>query len=84
MNKLWKGRIQKDTDKAVEDFTYSIDIDKSLYLHDLTGTAAHVIGLKEINIINESELKKILVGLLEIKQKIEDESIKEYVKKNLC
>jgi len=38
MNKLWKGRIQKDTDKVVEDFTYSIDIDKSLYLHDLTGT----------------------------------------------
>jgi len=75
MSKIWKGRIQKDTDKAVEDFTYSIDIDKSLYLHDLTGTAAHVIGLKEINIINESELKKILVGLLEIKQKIEDESI---------
>jgi len=75
MNKLWKGRIQKDTDKAVEDFTYSIDIDKSLYLHDLTGTAAHVIGLKEIGIISDTELKKILVGLLEIKQKIENESI---------
>jgi argininosuccinate lyase len=75
MNKLWKGRIQKDTDKAVEDFTYSIDIDKSLYLHDLTGTAAHVIGLKKIGIIDDSELKIIIVGLLEIKQKIENESI---------
>ena len=75
MNKLWKGRIQKDTDKAVEDFTYSIDIDKSLYLHDLTGTAAHVIGLKKISIINDAELKKILVGLIEIKQKIENNSI---------
>lgn len=75
MNKLWKGRIQKDTDKAVEDFTYSIDIDKSLYLHDLTGTAAHVMGLKKIGIISDTELKKILVGLLEIKQKIENESI---------
>ncbi len=30
MTKIWKGRIQKDTDKTVEDFTYSIDIDKSL------------------------------------------------------
>ena len=75
MNKLWKGRIQKDTDKAVEDFTYSIDIDKSLYLHDLAGTAAHVIGLKKIGIISDAELKIILVGLLEIKQKIENESI---------
>ena len=63
MNKLWKGRIQKDTDKAVEDFTYSIDIDKSLYLHDLTGTAAHVMGLKKIGIISGTELKKILVGM---------------------
>ena len=71
MNKIWKGRIQKDTDKAVEDFTYSIDIDRSLYLHDLTGTAAHVIGLKKIGIIDDPELKKILVGLIEIKQKIE-------------
>jgi len=75
MNKLWKGRIQKDTDKVVEDFTYSIDIDKSLYLHDLTGTAAHVIGLKKTGIINDAELKKILVGLIEIKQKIEDGTI---------
>ncbi len=75
MNKIWKGRIQKDTDKAVEDFTYSIDIDRSLYLHDLTGTAAHVIGLKKIGIINETELKKILVGLIEIKQRIENGSI---------
>ncbi len=75
MNKLWKGRIQKDTDKAVEDFTYSIDIDKSLYLHDLTGTAAHVMGLKKIGIISDTELKKILVGLLGVKQKIESESI---------
>ncbi|MCJ7666060.1 MAG: argininosuccinate lyase [Actinobacteria bacterium] len=75
MNKIWKGRIQKDTAGAVEDFTYSIDIDRSLYLHDLTGTAAHVIGLKKIGIINDPELKKILVGLLEIKQKIESGSI---------
>ncbi len=75
MNKIWKGRIQKDTDKAVEDFTYSIDIDRSLYLHDLTGTAAHVIGLKKIGIINDTELKKILVGLIEIKQRIENGSI---------
>ena len=28
MSKIWKGRIQENTDKAVEDFTYSIDIDK--------------------------------------------------------
>lgn len=70
-NKIWKGRISKNTDEAVDKFTSSIDVDKELYLHDITGTAAHVIGLKKIGIITESELKKILDGLKKIKKSIE-------------
>ncbi len=75
MSKIWKGRIDSKTDKAVEDFTYSIDIDRSLYLHDITGTAAHVIGLEKIGVISRTELNEITAGLVELKQKIEKGSI---------
>jgi argininosuccinate lyase len=75
MSKIWKGRINSETDKAVEDFTYSIDIDRCLYLHDITGTAAYVIGLEKIGVISRTELNKITAGLAELKQKIEKGSI---------
>jgi argininosuccinate lyase len=75
MNKIWKGRFKKHTDSAVEDFTYSIDIDRSLYLHDITGTAAHVIGLEKIGVLDEEDLKKVMVGLVELKQKLENGSL---------
>jgi len=74
-NKIWKGRIEKNTDKAVDKFTCSIDIDKSLYLYDLTGTAAYAIGLNKIGIISDDEIKKILYGLKTVKRNIEESSI---------
>ena len=74
-NKIWEGMIAKNTDKAVHRFTISIDIDKSLYLYDLCGTAAHVIGLSRIGIITDNELKKILYGLGKVKKNIEKGNI---------
>jgi len=70
-NKIWKGRIAKNTDEAVDKFTSSINIDKELYLYDITGTAAHVMGLNKIGIITELELKKIIGGLKKVKKNIE-------------
>ena len=68
MEKIWKGRINKDTDSNVEKFTSSLDVDKSLYMYDVIGTIAHVVGLKKIGIITDNELKrpipKPLVGLI--------------------
>src|SRR4030066_1726836 len=70
-NKIWKGRIAKNTADAVDKFTSSINIDKELYLYDITGTAAHVMGLNKIGIITELELKKIMGGLKKVKRNIE-------------
>ena len=67
--------MDSKTDKAVEDFTYSIDIDRSLYLHDIIGTAAHVAGLEKIGVISRAELKEIITGLKDLKQKIEKGSL---------
>src|SRR4030066_1043222 len=70
-NKIWKGRIAKNTADAVDKFTSSINIDKKLYMYDITGTAAHVMGLNKIGIITELELKKIMGGLKKVKKNIE-------------
>ena len=74
--KIWAGRISKDPDTLAEKFTSSIEIDKNLYLQDITGTAAYAIGLKDIGIISPAELKKILAGLKKIKYRIENNEIK--------
>ncbi len=69
--KLWTGRISKEPALSAEKFTSSIKIDKRLYIEDLIGNAAYVIGLENIGIISNKELKEILSGLVKIKEKIE-------------
>jgi argininosuccinate lyase len=75
MEKIWKGRINKDTNSNVEKFTSSLNVDKSLYMYDVMGTIAHVAGLKKIGIITDNELKKISKGLKEVTKKIKSEEI---------
>jgi argininosuccinate lyase len=70
-NKIWKGRIKENMDIAAEDFTFSIDLDKELYLYDITGTAAHAAGLLKIGVITEKELVEIFSGLEKVRQGLE-------------
>ena len=72
MDKLWKGRITGDSDRLAESFTASINIDRDLYLYDITGTAAYVIGLNDAGIISNEELKEIIGGLKKVKEKINE------------
>ena len=44
--KLWGGRFTKSTNKKVEEFTSSIDVDKKLYKKDIDASIAHVKMLK--------------------------------------
>ena len=69
-DKLWKGRINRAADSSAEKFTASIGVDRVLYMQDITGTAAHVIGLEDIGILKESELKEILAGLKKVADKV--------------
>lgn len=71
MEKIWKGRISSNADIFAEKFTSSIYVDKELYLQDIIGTTAHVIGLHSIGILRTSELKEILAGLKKVKVMIE-------------
>ncbi len=64
--KLWGGRFQKATDKAVEDFTESISFDCRLIAHDITASIAHARMLGKCGIIQPDEAQKIVRGLSSI------------------
>ncbi|MGM0365956.1 MAG: argininosuccinate lyase [Actinomycetota bacterium] len=78
MDKIWKGRIQKDTDKLVEDFTSSLGIDRKLYLYDIMGSMAHLAGLKSIGIVGQDTFKKLAEGLEKVKHYVETGKLSGY------
>ncbi|MCJ7614943.1 MAG: argininosuccinate lyase, partial [Desulfobacterales bacterium] len=49
--KLWDGRFSEKTDRLVEAFTSSINIDKRLYSYDIEGSIAHCRMLAKQSII---------------------------------
>ena len=70
--KLWDGRFAKGTDKLVEKFTSSIDVDKRLYSHDIKGSIAHSKMLAHESIITDEEAVLIVEGLERVKKDIEN------------
>jgi argininosuccinate lyase len=70
--KLWNGRFSKPMDVLVEKFTASIGFDARLYQDDILGSIAHVRMLKKIGLLKESEMKKIVEGLQQIRKDIEN------------
>ncbi len=75
MSKLWAGRFQKDTDKLVESFTASINLDYQLIYYDLLGSIAHTKMLKQQKIISQKEADDIIKGLHEIWQEAEQQKL---------
>ena len=72
MGKLWGGRFQKNTDKAVDDFNSSIRFDARMYKQDIKGSMAHAEMLGRQGIIPEEDSRKIISGLKDILSDIED------------
>lgn len=69
--KLWNGRFSEKTDRMVEDFTSSIDIDKRLYSYDIEGSIAHCRMLAKSSIIPDEDAFALIEGLGLIKREIE-------------
>ncbi len=69
--KPWGGRFSEKTDRGVEVFTSSIDVDKRLYAYDIEGSIAHCSMLAKQSIITEEDASSIIQGLGEIKREIE-------------
>ncbi len=74
--KPWSGRFSEKTDKLVEKFTSSIDVDKRLYEHDIDGSIAHCRMLARSSVISEAEASVLSNGLAMIKDEIKN---KEFV-----
>ena len=66
-----RSRFQKDTAKAVQDYTASISYDQRLYRQDIVGSIAHARGLAAARIITWEEAECIIIGLIAIREEIE-------------
>ncbi|MDM8523313.1 argininosuccinate lyase [Desulfococcaceae bacterium HSG8] len=69
--KPWDGRFSQKTDKLVEAFTSSIQIDKRLYAYDIEGSMAHCKMLAKSGIITGDDASSLISGLEKIKTEIE-------------
>lgn len=71
MKKPWAGRFAEKTAEIVEKYTESISFDKRLWRHDIQGSIAHAKMLARQGIISKQDAEKIIKGLKEIHDEIE-------------
>lgn len=69
--KPWDGRFSEQTDRAVEAFTASIDIDRRLYQYDIDGSIAHCRTLARAGILTPEEAEELVFGLESVRGEIE-------------
>ena len=69
--KMWAGRFEKATDKAVNDFNSSLPFDCRMYKQDIEGSVAHSSMLAKQGIISQEDADSIKSGLLSILDDIE-------------
>lgn len=73
---MWDGRFEKKIDSRTNDFNSSIKFDHKMYKHDIKGSMAHAKMLSKQGIIGEDDKEKILKGLEEILEDIENGNLK--------
>jgi argininosuccinate lyase len=69
--KPWDGRFAEETDRSVEAFTASIEIDRRLYAADIRGSIAHCRMLAKVGVITDAEAEALSSGLETIRGEIE-------------
>lgn len=69
--KPWGGRFEDATDPAVERFSASVHFDRALARYDVRGSIAHARMLAHVGLVPESDVEKIVAGLLQIEGEIE-------------
>ncbi len=74
-DKLWGGRFDAPTDKFVEEFNASIDVDGCMFAEDIAGSRAHAKMLGRQGILSDDDVKQILQGLNDIEADIENGDI---------
>lgn len=67
-NILRRGRLQLETDEEMKQYTSSMLADKWIFEADIFIDLAHTLMLEKQKIIKKDDCKKILAGLLKIKE----------------
>ena len=70
MEKMWTGRMNKQTDKRADDFNSSTRFDSLMYKEDILGSIAHVEMLAKQEIIDTESKDKIVLCLENILEDI--------------
>lgn len=70
--KLWTGLLSGQLNEIAEQFNQSILVDQRLVFDDIIGSIAHVKMLGKCQIITPNEVSKIVAGLQEIYNQLEN------------
>jgi argininosuccinate lyase len=73
-NKMWGGRFSSSPAILMQEINQSISFDKALYKQDITGSIAHCKMLVKTKIISDDDGNKIINGLKQIEQEIDNNS----------
>lgn len=76
MKKAWAGRFAEQTDRLVEAFTRSIEVDRRLYRYDIDGSIAHCRTLTKARILTGRESAAIIRGLESVRAELERDQFK--------
>ncbi len=68
---MWAGRFQESTHELLQEYTDSLDCDKEFYAQDIQCSRAHARMLAKQGILQESEVERILSGLDQIAEEIQ-------------
>jgi len=71
--KPWSGRFRARTDRLVEAYTASVDVDRRLWREDIAGSIAHARMLGRQGIIPQADADAIVGGLEEVRREIEED-----------
>jgi argininosuccinate lyase len=72
---MWGGRFAAGTDRLVEAFTASIQVDRRLYAEDIRGSMAHARMLGRVGVLTEAEVESIVTGLTQVRQEIVEDRL---------
>ncbi len=70
-HKPWGGRFERPTDRAVEAYTASIEVDRRLAREDIRGSIAHARMLGRQGIIPTEDAARIVAGLERLLDEVE-------------
>ncbi|ALA56838.1 argininosuccinate lyase [Nitrospira moscoviensis] len=76
VKKAWAGRFAEQTDRLVEAFTRSIEVDRRLYRYDIDGSIAHCRTLTKARILTGRESAAIIRGLESVRAELERDQFK--------